>query len=74
LGGQPYVSREAFLNYLMEDHGCGKVTANNKVRPGSTNMPIGALVVAEIIAPKDKGWVVSNNVLASTMMLVRASR
>ena len=72
--GMPYLTREAFLRYLTDDLGCSTVTAANKVRPGSINMPIGALLAAEIIARKEEGWIVINELHAQALMTARSTR
>ena len=72
--GQPYVSREGLLSYLVDHLGVKKVTAENKLRPGSSNMLIGSLLTAEIIAPKEEGWIVINEFYAQALLIARSAR
>jgi hypothetical protein len=71
--GLPYLSRSALRAKLMKD-GCSEATADKKMKPGSTDQLIGALINAEIIRPDEAGWSVSNNVYASAMFLSKAER
>jgi hypothetical protein len=57
----------------MED-GCTEATADKKMKPGSADQLIGALLIAEIISPFGNGWVVSNDVQGSAMMMSRGAR
>ena len=71
--GMPYVTRSALRSKLIED-GCSEATADKKLKPGSADQLIGALLVAEIISPMGNGWVVCNDVQASAMMMARGKR
>jgi len=71
--GMPYLTRSALRNKLIED-GCSEATADKKLKPGSADQLIGALLVAEIISPLGNGWVVSNDVQASAMMMARGPK
>ena len=71
--GLPYLSRSALRAKLMKD-GCSGATADKKMKPGSTDQLIGALINAEIIRPDEAGWVVRNEVNASAMMMARGKR
>jgi phage/plasmid primase-like uncharacterized protein len=71
--GMPYITRSALKAKLMGD-GCTEATADKKLKPGYPDQLIGALLVAEIISPFGNGWVVSNDVQASAMMMSRGKR
>ena len=71
--GMPYLTRAALRAKLMED-GCTEATADKKLKPGSADQLIGALLVAEIISPFGNGWVVSNDVQGSAMMMAKRAR
>ena len=71
--GMPYLTRAALRAKLIED-GCTEATADKKLKPGSADQLIGALLIAEIISPFGNGWVVSNEAHASGMLLGKASR
>ena len=69
----PYISRSALRAKLISD-GCSESTADKKLKPGSADQLIGALLVAEIISPFGNGWVVSNDIQASAMMMAREKK
>ena len=69
----PYLTRAALRAKLIAD-GCTEVTADNKMRPGSSDKLIGSLIIADIISPAKNGWVVINEMHASAMMLARGER
>ena len=71
--GMPYLTRSALRNKLIED-GCTEATADKKLKPGYPDQLIGALLVAEIISPCANGWVVSNDIQGSAMMMSRGPR
>jgi putative DNA primase/helicase len=72
--GLPYISRSALKRFLVEDLACSESTADKKLKPGSADQLIGALLIAEIISPVGNGWVVSNEVQASAMIMSRGSK
>jgi len=69
---KPYVSRSAIVSYLMES-GIAKSEAGAKqaIKPSETNRLIGALTLAEIIAPYEHGWTVICGVEGSAMLMRR---
>jgi hypothetical protein len=71
--GMPYLSRSALRAKLISD-GCSEATADKKLKPGSADQLIGALLIAEIISPADAGWVVSNEVHATAMVIIKGER
>ena len=71
--GLPYVSRSGLKAKLIAD-GCVAATADKKMKPGSPDQLIGALLIAEIISPAGEGWVVTNPVYASAMLIERNQR
>jgi hypothetical protein len=44
------------------------------MKPGSPDQLIGALLIAEMISPFGEGWVVTNPVYASAMLIERNRR
>lgn len=72
INGRPYLTRSALRAKLIED-GCSEATADKKMKPGSADQLIGALIVAGIIRPEDNGWVVCNEVHAASLMMARSS-
>lgn len=71
--GQPYLSRSALIDYLMKD-GLSQATANTYAQPGKKGRLINNLLLAEVIAPWEQGWVVIEPVTASAMMLQAKGR
>jgi phage/plasmid primase-like uncharacterized protein len=65
--GAPYVTRSSLRAKLKES--CNDATADKKMRPGSADQPVGALLAAEIISPFENGWVVSDGAYASGLLL-----
>lgn len=70
--GSPYVSRSAFISYLL-DSGLVKSEASAKqyAKPSVPEKPIGALTMASVIHPFEHGWVVTCDVFASALMMAR---
>jgi len=66
--GQPYLSRSALIDYLVKD-GLSQATANTYAQAGKRGRLINNLLLAEVIAPFENGWVVVEPVTASSMML-----
>jgi phage/plasmid primase-like uncharacterized protein len=73
LDGAPYITRSALKAKLMAD-GCSEATADKKMKPGSADQLIGALLIAEIITPASNGWVVSNEIHATAMRVGKTLR
>lgn len=71
--GLPYLTRSALKAKLVAD-GCSEATADKKMKPGYPDQLIGALLIAEIISPALNGWVVSNEVQASAMLMSKAAK
>jgi phage/plasmid primase-like uncharacterized protein len=71
--GLPYLTRSALKAKLMSD-GCSEATADKKMKPGSADQLIGALLIAEIITPAGNGWVVSNEIHATAMRVGKTLR
>lgn len=66
---QPYLSRSAFTQYLIDTMDLTEASASIYVRPSSKGKPIGELLLAQIIGPFEHGWVVLDAVQASAMMM-----
>jgi hypothetical protein len=65
----PYVSRGGLKRYLMEMKGYKGSTADQMMRPSAHGQFINSLDVANIIKSEEHGWVVINEVVASTMLI-----
>jgi RecA-family ATPase len=66
--GQPYLSRSALIDHLTKD-GLSQATANTYAQPSKKGRLINNLLLAEVIAPCEQGWIVIEPVTASAMML-----
>ena len=67
--GSPYVSRSAMGQFLVSKMGLTQSSADVYVKPSASGKPIAELLIAEIIEPFEHGWIVSDEVQASAMML-----
>ena len=67
--GSPYVSRSAMGQFLTSKMGLTQSSADVYVKPSASGKPIAELLIAEIIEPFEHGWIVSDEVQASAMML-----
>lgn len=67
--GSPYVSRSAMSQFLTSKMGLTQSSADVYVKPSASGKPIAELLIAEIIEPFEHGWIVSDEVQASAMML-----
>ena len=67
--GSPYVSRSAMGQFLTSKMGLTQSSADVYVKPSASGKPIAELLLAEIIEPFEHGWIVSDEVQASAMML-----
>jgi hypothetical protein len=67
--GVPYCSRSGFLNYLVGKMGISEASSKVYVRESATGRPIADLLLADVITSSEHGWVVTNDVLASSLMV-----
>ncbi len=65
----PYVSRSAFINYLVTNQGIKESSAEVYVKPSQQGKPIADLLNAEIIQAHEHGWIVVDETQASAMMM-----
>lgn len=70
--GAPYLSRSAFVSYLMDAKGIGEASAKVYCKPSQTGKPIAELLLGEIIADFEHGWIVADKVQGSSMLLRKA--
>jgi hypothetical protein len=70
---KPYVSRSAFLDHLIVNQGVTEGTAKMYLKPSVDGRPINELLVGEVIAAHEHGWVLLDEVQGSAMMMRRNS-
>lgn len=70
----PYVSRSGFLNYLVAKMGISEASSKVYVRESATGRPIADLLLADVITSSEHGWIVANDVLASSLMVRKNDR
>lgn len=67
--GHPFIERGALMEYLVHKMGISEASARVYVRPSADGKLIAALLVAQVIESDDGGWIVSDPVEASAMMI-----
>lgn len=67
--GVPYVSRSAFIEYLVANQGLTEGTAKMYTKPSVSGKPVSDLLIGEIIASHEHGWIMLDEVEASAMMM-----
>ena len=72
--GSPYVSRSAMGQFLTSKMGLTQSSADVYVKPSASGKPIAELLLAEIIEPFEHGWIVSDEVQSSAMMLRKSGK
>ena len=72
--GQPYLSRSAMTDYLMQKMGLSEASAKVYIKPSSDGKPIADLLVAEIIEAFEAGWIVIDGTQASALLIRKSER
>lgn len=70
--GAPYLSRSALIDYLVSEAGYSDASARQVVKPTATGKLIAELLAAEILTADEHGWIVTDPVQASAMMVRRS--
>jgi putative DNA primase/helicase len=68
VNGSPFLRRNDFIDWMISEN-FSKGTAENYTKPSYANGMARMLQDAEIIAPEGDGWIVINDVFASTLMV-----
>ena len=68
-GGAPYVSTSGFVNFLIDQQGMKHSSAKKYAMASTQGKPICDLLLGEIIAIYEHGWVVEDAVFSSSMMI-----
>jgi hypothetical protein len=64
----PFVSRDGMLEFLIENDGLSKSSAETYCKPSNDKF-IGLLVNADAIRVFGDGWVINNDTIASAFMI-----
>jgi phage/plasmid primase-like uncharacterized protein len=72
--GQPYLSRSAMLDYLIQKMDVSETSAKQYLKPSVPGKPIADLLTAEIIEAFEHGWLVINETHASSMLIRKSER
>jgi phage/plasmid primase-like uncharacterized protein len=72
--GQPYLSRSAMIDYLVQKMDVSEASAKQYIKPSIPGKPIADLLVAEIIEAFEHGWIVANEAQASAMLIRKSER
>ena len=73
-GDAPYVERSAMKEYLQVTNGFTERTAKNHVNPSRQGDMISWLIKKDMIAPKDKGWIMIDSATALIMKTAAAMK
>jgi hypothetical protein len=71
--GNPYLSRSAMLEYLTVKLAISESSAKQYIKPSAQGKPIADLILAEIIEAFEHGWVMVDDIQASSMMIRKTS-
>ena len=72
--GLPYLSRSAMTDYLVQKMDVSEASAKVYIKPSATGKPIADMLVAEIIEAFEHGWLVVDDVQASSMLIRKSER
>ncbi len=73
-GDAPYVERSTMKEYLQVTNGFAERTAKNHVNPSRQGDTISWLIEKDMIAPKDKGWIMIDSATALIMKTAAAMK
>ena len=68
----PYISRSAFKD-MLENDGIAASSVKNYVKASYQNGPVANLLNSEIIATYEHGWIVTDLVMASALLMARGN-
>ena len=69
VGGQAYISRSAFVCFLVDQIGKSESSAKQYTKPSFERGPIFELLTNGVIESKTHGWVILDNVINSSLKL-----
>ena len=67
--GHPYVSRSAFMDHLIVNQGISEASAKMYVKPSTSGKPVHDLLLGEVIAPAEHGWIMLDEVISSVLLM-----
>lgn len=68
-GGKPYMSKSGLIQYLIDNMELSEASAVVYTKPSAKGKPISDLLLSNIIAHAEHGWIVVDVVQSSSMML-----
>jgi hypothetical protein len=71
--GAPYLSRSGFIEYLVQNLGVKESSAKVYAKASQAGRPISDLLTGELIKAHEHGWIVTDEMNASVMMMRKAS-
>ena len=72
LKGEPYISRSAMKEYLDKQE-IAKATVQKMLNPSESSRFMGKLINSNILKSTEHGWVVSDKLMAQSMMIMRGA-
>jgi hypothetical protein len=74
LGEKPYITRAAFVRYLVVDQGMTEGTAKMYTKPSAQGRPISDLLLSNIISTEVDGWCVEDHIMAGAMVMSKNNK
>ena len=74
IGGAPYVSKSAFFDYLISNHGLSATAAKNELDPTKTGKLISNLLTSETIKDHQNGWIMVDESCIAAMQISKHNR
>lgn len=71
--GAPYLSKSGLIEYLITHQGMKESSAKVYTKPAASGKPISDLLNGELIKAYEHGWIVTDEMNASVMMMRRSS-
>jgi putative DNA primase/helicase len=66
---RPYLSRSGFIEYVVNNLGVKEASAKLYAKPSQAGRPVADLLISEVIAAHEHGWIVIDDSQASAMMM-----
>jgi hypothetical protein len=67
--GLPYLSRSAIMDYFVQKLDVSEASAKQYIKPSVPGKPIADLLTAQIIEAFEHGWIVTDQVQSSAMLI-----